>query len=381
PEKQNLVALATSLGCERQVVFHGQIPDEKKWPLIDSSSVAVLVPKALEEGSDVEGLGLFLVEAASRGLALIGSNTGGIPDVVHDRQTGCVVDPEHTEALVESLSFLLASPEQAQRLGAQARDLASSEFRFGHRFSRLLTMAEPIAPAVQPLISVIIPVYETARLLPETLHSLFEQTWRKLEVIIVDDGSTDDVAEAIKPWAERVTYIRQENRGAPSARNKGASVSHGQFLFFLDADTVLQLKCLENMYRVLATHPAAAYAYADFRFGPKNFHGHDFDAPALRRLNYIHTSSLIRRDAFPGFDPDLKKFQDWDLWLTMLEQGKKGIWCPERLFWVRQRSGGMSQWLPKIAYQLPWIGQGHGHASIRRYRQGEAIIRKKHGLD
>jgi hypothetical protein len=134
------------------------------------------------------------------------------------------------------------------------------------------------------------------------------------------------------------------------------------------------------MTLALATHPEAAYAYSSFVFGQKTFRVHDFDDAKLRQVNFIHTCTLIRRTQFPGFDEQLKKFQDWDLWLTMLTRGQRGVWIPEILFKVNEHYGLMSRWWPKFVYKLPGIGQGRGVDSIRRYRAAENIIRAKHGL-
>jgi hypothetical protein len=90
-------------------------------------------------------------------------------------------------------------------------------------------------------------------------------------------------------------------------------------------------------------------------------------------MPYIHTTSLIRRDHFVGFDPSLKRFQDWDLWLTMMEKGDHGYYLPEILFTV-SAGGTMSHWLPKFAYRLPWLKK------VKQYLAAEQIIKAKHHL-
>jgi len=90
-------------------------------------------------------------------------------------------------------------------------------------------------------------------------------------------------------------------------------------------------------------------------------------------LLYIHTTSLIRKKHFPGFDKKLKRFQDWDLWLTMLDRGYKGKFIPEILFQVKP-GGTMSKWLPKGVYKLPFLKQ------VQKYKEAEKIIKAKHKL-
>ena len=115
-------------------------------------------------------------------------------------------------------------------------------------------------------------------------------------------------------------------------------------------------------------------------WGAKRFRLQPFDREALKKQNYIHTSSLLRRSAFPGFDETLKKFQDWDLWLTMVERGSKGVWIDRELYHIEPREQGISRWLPKIAYMIPWHRLGFQPKEIGRYREAETVVRKKHRI-
>jgi glycosyltransferase involved in cell wall biosynthesis len=222
------------------------------------------------------------------------------------------------------------------------------------------------------LISVIIPVYNHATNLARCLSSLKRQTFQDFETIIVDDGSSVPV--------EQATVRFEVNRGAPAARNEGFRRSSGAFVIFLDADAELKSDALAVMLQTLLDHPETAFAYPSFYWGWKLFRGQPFDVHALRKRNYIHTSALIRREAFCGFDESLKKFQDWDLFLTLAAQGKMGIWIDRALFRLTQRRDGMSTWLPSIVHRLPWPILGWMPHEIRRARMAEAIIRQKHGL-
>jgi glycosyltransferase involved in cell wall biosynthesis len=230
-------------------------------------------------------------------------------------------------------------------------------------------------------IAVIIPAYQSAGTIRTTLTTLFQQTRLPDEVIVVNDGSTDALRDALQPWIEKITYIEQQQQGAPVARNVGFQASTAEYIVFLDADIRLEATMLDRLADALNDHPEAAFAYPDFRFGWKHFHLAPYSYERLRQMNYIHTSAMIRRTAFPGFDPALRKFQDWDLWLTIAERGGHGVWVNQLLYTVTQRKHGMSSWLPKFVYRLPFIGRGIGNATIQSYREAEAIIRKKHGLN
>jgi glycosyltransferase involved in cell wall biosynthesis len=86
------------------------------------------------------------------------------------------------------------------------------------------------------LVSCIVPVYNGAQYLRETLNSVLEQTHPRLELIVVDDGSTDATPQIVSEWGSRLIYLRQENAGTPAARNLGLSHAHGDYVSFLDAD-------------------------------------------------------------------------------------------------------------------------------------------------
>ena len=130
---------------------------------------------------------------------------------------------------------------------------------------------------------------------------------------------------------------------------------------------------LETMYNALQKHPKAAFAYSSFKYGFKTFKLWPYNAKKLKQMPYIHTTSLIRKDLFPGFDPKLTRFQDWDLFLTMAKRGDKGIWIDKILFQVKA-GGTMSSWLPKFLYSFSSLKK------VKKYKEAEKIIKEKHNL-
>ena len=232
------------------------------------------------------------------------------------------------------------------------------------------------------MISIIIPVYNQAQKLVATLASIARQTYTDYEVIIVNDGSKDGVDMVFANYYKKLTtdtnylFINQSNQGAPAARNRGLKEAKGEYVFFCDADATLKPEALETMLKALDANPTASYAYSSFYWGKKFFKVGDFDPDKLRTAPFIHTMALIRRADLPsaGWDESIKKFQDWDLWLTMLEAGKVGCWIPQALFTITP--GGMiSAWLPSFAYKfLPFLPR------VQKYMKALAVIKTKHGL-
>lgn len=233
------------------------------------------------------------------------------------------------------------------------------------------------------LISIIIPVYNGEKTLNKTLESIAAQTYKNIEVIIINDGSTDNTEKVFERFVTKnnlnntYLFVNQENQGAPSARNHGARKARGDFLFFCDADAILKKDALEKMLQALSENTQASYVYSSFYWGKKIFKLWPFDAERLKKMPYIHTMALIRREKFPenGWDESIKKLQDWDLWLTMLEQGNVGYFVDEVLFKVIP-VGGISSWLPSFAYKfLPWL------RDVKKYNEALKIVKQKHNLN
>ena len=232
------------------------------------------------------------------------------------------------------------------------------------------------------MISIIIPVYNQADKLLATLNSINAQTYRELEVIIINDGSHDNPEHTFTNFLDKSKtdltfyFFNQKNAGAPAARNRGFKESKGDFLFFCDADATLEPRALEILFQTLMENPEAGFAFSAFKWGKKTFAVGDFDTERLKREPYIHTMALIRRKAFPatGWDESIKKFQDWDLWLTMSESGQFGVFVNYILFNVSP-GGTISSWLPSFAYKLlPFL------PAVKKYKTAMAIIKAKHNL-
>ena len=109
-------------------------------------------------------------------------------------------------------------------------------------------------PHDNPLVTIVIPTYNYARYLGKALGSCMRQSYARLEVIVIDDGSTDDTEDVVRSFEDgRITYYRQENQGVSAARNKGLSLAKGSFITFLDADDYLTDDSIEQRLRIMLT--------------------------------------------------------------------------------------------------------------------------------
>lgn len=142
-----------------------------------------------------------------------------------------------------------------------------------------------------PLVSVVIPCYGQARFLPEAIESVLAQTYPHIETVVVDDGSPDNAGEIALRY-ERVCCLRQENNGIAGARNAGFSISHGQYLIFLDADDRLMPKAVETHLLCFAAHPEAGFVVGDIDHISSD--GSYIESPRWPVLKANHYEALLR---------------------------------------------------------------------------------------
>lgn len=231
----------------------------------------------------------------------------------------------------------------------------------------------------QNKIDIVIPLYNQENKIKYCLESLWQQTFQHFFIILVNDGSTDKSLDIVYSFIKRnnvknIKVINQTNKGANIARNTGAQYATEKYILFCDSDIIMKDDMLEKMFMTLEKNTQYSYAYSSFRFGFKKFKLYPFNEEQLKIMPYIHTTSLLQREHFSGFDPEIKRLQDWDLWLTLLERGYKGIWIPEILFKV-QTGGTMSTWIPKFFINYFPYGK-----QAKDYLKAVEIIKIKHHL-
>lgn len=173
------------------------------------------------------------------------------------------------------------------------------------------------------MISVIIPTYNCSRYLENCLLTLSKQKRLPDEVIIIDDGSDKGHAMMNIRHANKYgyDYHRGQHNGSNASRNIGFNLSSGDMVVFADSDCSYTPTYLQELEKALQENIYAPYAYCDFlveRDGQTKQHMSGYyKYGRLLRDNFIDTGALIRRDYFPYFDPNLKRLQDWDLWLNI----------------------------------------------------------------
>lgn len=198
----------------------------------------------------------------------------------------------------------------------------------GYHTGRAMTDRSSAAP----LVSVIIPTYNRADLVKQSVDSVLRQTVSDYEVIVIDDGSTDDTRQVLESVTPPVRYLFQENRGFAAARNRGIAESRGEYLAFLDSDDLFEPRFLEAVLATFETHPEAgavcsAEREIDIESNPGR-HVYTKRSPGL----FFNTAGLITTDTFVGcgrpavvrrhwveklggFDEDLTVAVDVEMWI------------------------------------------------------------------
>jgi|GEM_PF-878279 len=115
-----------------------------------------------------------------------------------------------------------------------------------------------------PLVSIIIPTYNSSHFLPECLNSVLSQSYENIEIIVIDDGSTDNTTDVVQPFTQHIIYRKQENRGLAGARNAGLSVSTGEFIAWLDADDIAHPDRILLQATFLLNNPEFILISSDF---------------------------------------------------------------------------------------------------------------------
>ena len=194
---------------------------------------------------------------------------------------------------------------------------------------------------VNSLVSVIIPTYNCGKYIRESINSALFQTYTKLEVVVVDDGSTDDTEAVLEIYGQRIKYFRKENGGPASARNFGIKNASGEFIAFLDADDMWLPNKLALQIAYLQEHPEIGAVFSIQDDGCKDIDkyskstrkrirsGYIFDE--LLKGNFVSTSTtVVRRNVFEDvglFDEDrnLISVEDFNFWIRVSIKHKFGF--------------------------------------------------------
>lgn len=196
-------------------------------------------------------------------------------------------------------------------------------------------------------VGAIILSYNKAWIFNTFLGTLVGQTRQPDKIVIVDDGSTDGTKNLLDHYSDRYHIVHTTRWGQSAARNLGLDLLETDFVIFLDGDLLLQSNMLARMELELEEHPEASLVYSHYdRTGAVSgkVTARPWDLNTLKGGNYVSPMALCRRADLPSpcFDPELERYEDWDLWLRMGKNGKQGRLIDETLFTACYQEGDLS---------------------------------------
>jgi glycosyltransferase involved in cell wall biosynthesis len=234
-----------------------------------------------------------------------------------------------------------------------------------------------------PRVNVVIPSYNHGRFLTRTVRSVLDQTFQDFDLVIVDDGSTDDTEAVVSRLDARVEYVKQGNAGLGAARNTGARMADGEWLAFLDADDSWKPEKLERQLAAVTTPGPVGVVYTGAEFTDEAGHrtgvfphtgpyGRVLDT--LWKANFVCSGSnaLVRRSSFEragGFDEArvVMGVADWELWIRLAAFDEFAC-VEEPLICYTRRPNGMSQDYPAMMQGEYYLLHKHLDASERWLR-------------
>lgn len=181
-------------------------------------------------------------------------------------------------------------------------------------------------------VSIIIPTYNYEKFISAAIDSVLLQSHDDIEILVVDDGSTDSTRQIVSNYDSRIKYIYQDNKGPSSARNHGIELATGDFIGFLDADDVFLKNKLEHQLEYFSEHPSCGLTYSDYycvdkdlrimeSYRSKGFKDRKKALEGLVEKNYINTSTVLMKrkviEKVGVFNEEYKYLEDLDYWLRI----------------------------------------------------------------
>jgi len=346
--KDRKVSLVTDLNWEQALTY-----------LSKGNRVAIMPSLA-------DNFPYVVIECAVNGIPFLASRVGGIPEIVEDAelQEKLLFEPNSNDLVRRLEAYLQASPSQRRALSEKAQRVTEVSRNHRQIVESYSSMLQPRRSRVastlvedDPLVTVCVTFYNLGTYLPETLASLAAQTYTKLEVLVIDDGSTD--AASIRVFEEQqqrypqFRFISQANAGVSVARNQGLAAAKGEYLIFVDADNVAMPHMVDRFVAGIRGRPDVAalscyflafrepadIARSNFRYAYRPTGGSHVMG-SIQNV-YGDANSIYRvavLNAVGGFEIDRDSAtEDWELFVKLVNTGYQVDVLPDYLFYYRHR--------------------------------------------
>ena len=328
--------------------FMGGVPYEQIGDLMRLSGVVVL-PSRWENWANA------CLESMAMGCVVLASERGGMAEMIQDGRSGFHIDPLDAEALSDTIIRVSLDGDLldlvSRRAVERARELADPE---SARAGMMRNYTDPLdSPDVwhsdrKPLVSVVVPYFNQADTVAETIASIQASDYSEIEIVVVNDGSTSPSARHRFEQMSGVVKVDKANGGLSSARNAGVAVAKGDYIIPIDADDRMHPSYIRLAVAALENHPDLGYVTCHAR----NFGAFDSVYAPVGFVSclmpFLNTSgkcvNLFRKDAIKrvgGYDETLVSYEDWDLLLSLNDKGIDGDVIPLEMFEYRRSFGSM----------------------------------------
>ncbi|NPA81621.1 MAG: glycosyltransferase [Epsilonproteobacteria bacterium] len=336
-------------------------------------SWAVIIPSLWENFPNT------CIEAMSLGKVVLASKNGGQAEMIEkDGENGFIFDWKSGDFEEKLLKILSLTKKEIEEIGKKAQERIYDfcdpkkvyEKRISH-FKRVIENHHPktLFPTTyevpkftgnfkkynqkKDLLSVVIPYYNLGSLLNETIQSILDSTYKNLEIIIVNDGSSDKESIEVLKKIERennpkIKIIHTENQGLATARNKGAKEANGEFLAFVDADDLIDKEFFKKAIEILKSYENVSFVYSWVEyFGSLQdvWPTYNAEFPYLLAHNMINANLVLKYEEFmnKGLNKKEMKYglEDYEAWINILANGGVGVAIPEVLVRYRIREDSM----------------------------------------
>jgi glycosyltransferase involved in cell wall biosynthesis len=206
-------------------------------------------------------------------------------------------------------------------------------------------------------VSIIIPCYNSALYIKDSIESALNQTYKNIEVIVINDGSTDDSEKIIqRDFADKITYIKQTNAGVSSARNNGIRISTGDWILTLDSDDYINPYYVEDAIKLIEDKKTLITSRAFFTdkdlnlinkiYPEGNIFKENINLESMVKHNLVVTTSLFSKFIWKisgGYNEYLHRAEDWEFWTNLISCGAQVKWVKEREPYFKYRTHGESK--------------------------------------
>ncbi|HEX6755477.1 MAG TPA: glycosyltransferase [Mycobacteriales bacterium] len=329
----------------------------------------------------------LLTSMAGGGVPVV-SGTASMRGLVTDGVTGLVVDPLTPEGLARALLRACRDPAARRRMGAAASAAVQARCDPAvvvREYERCFAAGGPgprerrdatSRRRARPLVSVVIPHHDQGAYLHETVDSVRASSYPHVEILVVDDGSTDPSSRQAFSSLEADRKVAQPNRGLAAARNAGIAAASGPLVLPLDADDLIDPRYIELAVAALARDPEVAYVSCYTRDFGLFDGGYVPVGPVPDVMLYLQTfgscANVYRREALEqvgGYDEQLIAYENWDLLITLTKRGLLGDVLPLELFRYRRHRSSMVFTLSdrKRVELLQFLARKHADVLSSRY--------------